>query len=186
MIRRVAFRAATILAAEPHPESENLLICQVDCGDASEESTTDTSHPTRTVVAGLAGKIPIDALIGRKVLAITNLKRKKVCGTESAAMLLAASNGFEGADEVVELLDVPAEIPNGELITFEGKDPSVPDVVLKSKGAVKEWDLLKSTGRLKVNDVGEATYTDESGNTYRMLTTSGPVRAMTLTNAVIQ
>ena len=185
-IRRVAIRAATIVSVEPHPDAENLLVCQVDCGDETivDESSTDSTLSLRTVVAGLAGKIPNDELIGRKVLAITNLKPAKMRGIESTAMLLAASNGLEGSDEVVELLDVPAEIPNGELILFEGKDPSVPDTMLKSKGAIKAWERAKAN--LKVNDVGDASYTDESGSTHRMLTSSGPVRVTTLTNAVIQ
>jgi glutaminyl-tRNA synthetase len=187
-IRRVAIRAATILSVEPHPDAENLLVCQVDCGDATlvekHESTSTDTKPSRTVVAGLAGKIPIDQLMGRKVLAITNLKPAKMRGIESTAMLLAASNGLEGSDEVVELLEVPADIPNGELISLEGKDPSVPDIMLKSKGAIKAWERAKSN--LKVNDQGVAIYIDESGSSHRMLTSAGPVRLMTLTNAIIQ
>ena len=183
----MAIRAATIISVEPHPDAENLLVCQVDCGDATtavDGSSSTDAMQTRTVVAGLAGKIPINELIGRKVLAITNLKPAKMRGIESTAMLLAASNGLEDGDEIVELLDVPAEIPNGELISLEGKDPSIPDTMLKSKGAIKAWERAKSN--LKVNDAGVAIFIDESGSTHRMLTSSGPVRVMTLTNAIIQ
>ena len=186
VIRRVAFRAATILSVEQNPESENFLICQVDCGDALDvdNGTSSDSIQPRTVVAGLAGKIKLDEMIGRKVLAITNFKPKKICGTESSAMLLAASNGLEGSHEVVELLDVPADIPNGELITFEGKDLPRPDLILKSKGAIKAWERVKSN--LQVNDMGEAIYTDESGSAHRMVTSSGPIRMTKLKNAIIQ
>jgi len=98
-VRRVAFRAATILSAEPHPEADSLLVCSVDCGDVTE----DGASAPRTVVAGLAGKIPVDEMVGKKVVAVTNLKPAKMRGIESQAMLLAASN----EDGDVELLSVP-------------------------------------------------------------------------------
>jgi glutaminyl-tRNA synthetase len=179
-IRRASIRAATILSAEPHPEAENLLVCQVDCGDVGEDGTE--SSP-RTVVAGLAGKIPRDQLVGRKVLAITNLKPAKMRGIESTAMLLAAADTGGGKEEIVELLQVPDNVPNGELIGFEGKEPCVPDAMLKSKGAMKAWERAKAGLRLNMD--GEASYTDDSG-TYRMLSTAGPIRAATLSDAPIQ
>ena len=179
-IRRASLRAATILSVQPHPEAENLLVCQVDCGDTSEDGKA--AHP-RTVVAGLAGKIPAEQLVGRKVLAITNLKPAKMRGIESTAMLLAASDEKDGDMETVELLQVPDFVPNGELMFFEGKEPSVPDAMLKSKGAIKAWERAKTC--LRLNGDGEATYTDDSG-THRLCSTGGPIKAPTLTNAVIQ
>jgi glutaminyl-tRNA synthetase len=179
-IRRVAIRAAKIVSVEPHPDAESLIVCQVDCGDTPEKDYPET----RTVVAGLAGKIPSDQLIGRKVLAITNLKPAKMRGIESTAMLLAASNGREGDDEIVQLLEVPESVPVGELVSFEGKEPPLPDILLKSKGALKAWERAKAN--LRVNQDGEATYTDETGSSHRILTSDGPIRMSTLTNASIQ
>jgi glutaminyl-tRNA synthetase len=181
-IRRVSIRAAKIISIEPHPDAENLLVCQVDCGDKSE--TTENVPETRTVVAGLAGKISSEQFIGRKVLVITNLKPAKMRGVESTAMLLAASNGMEGNDEIVELLEVPDVVPVGELVSFEGKEPSIPDLMLKSKGALKAWDRAKAL--LTLNQDGEAIYADESGSSHRMLTSGGPIRASMLTNAIIR
>jgi methionine--tRNA ligase beta chain len=178
-IRRVALKVATILEAGPHPEADNLLICKVDCGDVMENG--EAGEP-RTVVAGLAGKIPVGELIGKKVVAITNLKPAKMRGVDSMAMLLAASDGSED-NERVELLTVPDSVPNGELIAFEGKESAEPDVVLKSKGALKVWDRVKS--RLKSNGFGEATYLEDD-SVYRMMTSGGPVTTITLKNAVIQ
>eukprot|EP00985_Skeletonema_marinoi_P035263 scaffold46088_cov131-Skeletonema_marinoi.AAC.1 len=85
-------------------------------------------------------KIPYEKLTNRKVVCITNLKPAKMRGIESTAMLLAASDGKEGDDETVELLDVPDSVPNGELLSFENMDPCEPDGMLKSKGALKVWD----------------------------------------------
>jgi methionine--tRNA ligase beta chain len=179
-IRRVALRAATILDARPHPEADSLLVCRVDCGDMT--ATNEPAEP-RTVVAGLAGKIPVEELIGRKVVCLTNLKPAKMRGIESTAMLLAASDGGEGENEKVELLSVPDSVPNGELVSFQGKDPSEPDEMLKSKGAVKVWDRVKSN--LKANENGEATYVNEK-DIHVMMTSAGPVKTTSLVDAVIQ
>ena len=179
-IRRASLRAATILSVEPHPEAENLLVCSVDCGDVTEDG--DAAGP-RTVVAGLAGKIPTDELVGRKVVAVTNLKPAKMRGIESTAMLLAATDGKEGGDEQVELLNVPVTVPNGELLSFEGKEPSEPDAMLKSKGALKAWDRAKAG--LKLNSDGEAVYSDNKGS-YPMMSTGGPIKASSLADAAIQ
>ena len=51
-------------------------------------------------------------------------------------MLLAASDRKEGDDEKVELLGVPEDVPNGELLSIEGMDASEPDSMMKSPVAV--------------------------------------------------
>lgn len=167
---RVAIKAGTILEAGPHPEAESLILCKVDCGDVDEESG-NPAEP-RTVVAGLAGLIAFEDLIGRKIACVTNLKPAKMRGIESTAMLLAATDGGEGSDEVVDLLAIPDEVPNGELLSFEGKDASQPDPMMKSKGALKAFDRVKAC--LKSNENGEATYVNE-GFTHRLMTSAGPV-----------
>lgn len=177
---RVAIKAGTILEAGPHPEAESLIVCKVDCGDVDEE-TGNASEP-RTVVAGLAGLIAFDDLIGRKIACVTNLKPAKMRGIESTAMLLAATDGGEGPDEVVDLLAIPDEVPNGELLSFEGKGCSQPDPMMKSKGALKAFDRVKAC--LKSNGSGEATYVNE-GSTHRLMTSAGPVTT-TVKSAEIQ
>lgn len=177
--RRVALRAGTILEAGPHPEADSLILCKLDCGDTNEAG--EPEEP-RTVVAGLAGKISFDDLINRKIVCITNLKPAKMRGIESAAMLLAASDGKEGDDETVQLLDVPASVPNGELLSFENMEPGEPDAMLKSKGALKVWDRVKS--KLRVNESGEATYQDEEA-VRKIMTSAGPVKVSSLKDCMI-
>ena len=179
-LRRVALRAGTILEAGPHPDAEALILCKLDCGDVNEAG--EPEEP-RTVVAGLAGKIPYDELINRKVVCITNLKPAKMRGIESTAMLLAASDGKEGDDETVQLLDVPESVSNGELLSFENKEMGEPDAMLKSKGALKVWDRVKS--KLRVNADGEATYQEEDGTIRKILTSAGPAKVTSLTDCVI-
>jgi len=179
-IRRVAFRAATIIEAGLHPEADSLLVCKADCGDISE----DGSPEYRTVVAGLAGKIPVDEMIGKKIVAVTNLKPSRMRGIESTAMFLAASDGVDDGNEIVELLSVPAEVPNGELLSFDGMKVSEPDLMMKSKGALKAFDRAKQA--LKANSDGEAIWADAEESPHRLLTTAGPVTTNSLKDATIQ
>ncbi|KAL3913345.1 MAG: hypothetical protein SGILL_006530 [Bacillariaceae sp.] len=178
-VRRVAFRSATIVEAGPHPEADSLLVCKVDCGDKTE----DGEQELRTVVAGLAGKIPTEKMAGKKVVAVTNLKPAKMRGIESTAMLLAASKG-EGDDEVVELLNVSGDVPNGELLNVEGMDASEPDAMMKSKGALKAFDRVKAS--LKASADGSAIWLDEEGKPHQLLTSAGAVITETLKDVVIQ
>mmetsp|Transcript_51 Transcript_51/g.243 ORF Transcript_51/g.243 Transcript_51/m.243 type:complete len:855 (-) Transcript_51:137-2701(-) len=174
--RRVALRAATILSVLPHPEADSLLVCEVDCGDKGDDGGTQP----RTVVAGLAGKIPAEDLVGQKVVTVTNLKPAKMRGIMSTAMLLAAS---DESDEKVELLKVPESVPNGELLQFEGKEPSQPDEMLKSKGALKAWERVKAC--LQSSKDGDAIYVSAE-EAFRMTSSAGPIKTETLREAVIQ
>lgn len=178
--RRIALRAGTILEAGPHPEADSLIVCKLDVGDINEDG--EPAEP-RTVVAGLAGKISFDELINRKIVCIANLKPAKMRGIESAAMLLAASDGKEGDDETVQLLDVPASVPNGELLSFENMDLGEPDGMLKSKGALKVWDRVKA--KLRVNESGEATYQGDDDAVRKIMTSDGPVKVSSLTDCMI-
>ena len=179
-VRRIALRAGTIIEAGPHPDADGLIVCKLDCGDVDENGMP---QEPRTVVAGLAGKISFNDLINRKVLCIANLKPAKMRGIESAAMLLAASDGKEGDEETVQLLDVPASVPNGELMSFEDLPIGEPDVMLKSKGALKVWDRVKE--KLRVNENGEAVYRDEDNTLRRIMSSDGPVKVSTLRDCMI-
>jgi glutaminyl-tRNA synthetase len=178
-LRRIAVKAATILSADFHPEAANLLVFQVDCGDATEDGLSEP----RIVVANLAGKVSMEDLVGRRVAVVANLKPAKMRGIESTAMLLSASDGNEGEEENVELLRIPDSVPNGELIYFEGKEPSEPDTMMKSKGALKAFDRVKACFAL--NELGEVIYQSET-ESYRMLTSGGPVKTSSLKSAIIQ
>ncbi len=72
-------RVATVLKAEKVPKTDKLLKLSVDLG--SEE---------RTIVAGIAQSYEPDALIGRQVIVVANLKPAKLRGIRSQGMLLAA------------------------------------------------------------------------------------------------
>ena len=77
---KIELRVAKVLHAERVPKSSRLLKLRVDAG--TEE---------RTIVAGIADGYDPEALIGRSVVIVFNLKPAKLMGIESDGMVLAAS-----------------------------------------------------------------------------------------------
>jgi methionyl-tRNA synthetase len=77
---KVELRVAKVLAAERVPKSNKLIKLQVDVG--SEQ---------RQLVAGIAEAYEPEALVGRTVVIVFNLKPAKLMGVESNGMVLAAS-----------------------------------------------------------------------------------------------
>ncbi len=79
---RVELRVAQILAAEKIAGSKKLIKLQVDLGGEQ-----------RQVVAGIAESYAPEALIGKKIALVANLKPAKLMGVESNGMVLAADIG---------------------------------------------------------------------------------------------
>jgi methionyl-tRNA synthetase len=77
----VELRVARVLAAERVPKSKKLIQLRVDAG-------TDE----RTIVAGIAEAYEPEALVGRLIVIVANLKPAKLMGIESNGMVLAASS----------------------------------------------------------------------------------------------
>jgi methionyl-tRNA synthetase len=77
---KLDLRAARILAAERVPKSRKLLKLDVDLGTER-----------RTLVAGIAEAYEPEALVGRVIAMVANLKPATVMGVESNGMILAAS-----------------------------------------------------------------------------------------------
>ncbi len=100
-VRKLDLRMGVICHAEPIPKSKKLLRLQVDIG-----------LEKRTLVAGIGEKYQPDALLGRQILVVANLKPATLMGVESQGMLLAARNG-----EQLELLTIEEEIPPGSQVS---------------------------------------------------------------------
>jgi methionyl-tRNA synthetase len=77
---KIDLRVARVLKAERVPNSKKLMKLEVDLGSE-----------TRTLVAGIAEAYDADALVGRLVAIVANLKPAKLMGIESNGMVLAAS-----------------------------------------------------------------------------------------------
>ena len=91
---KIDLRVARVLSAERVPNSKKLVKMEVDLG--SEK---------RTIVAGIAEAYEADALVGRSVAIVANLKPAKLMGIESNGMVLAASP--EGGKPILVAFDQP-------------------------------------------------------------------------------
>ncbi|MCI0595451.1 MAG: methionine--tRNA ligase subunit beta, partial [candidate division Zixibacteria bacterium] len=76
---RLKLRVAVVEQAERVEKSDKLLRLQVNLGGE-----------TRQIVAGIAQHYPPEALVGKKIVMVANLKPAKIFGVESRGMLLAA------------------------------------------------------------------------------------------------
>jgi methionyl-tRNA synthetase len=93
---KVELRVARVLTAERVPKSNKLIKLSVDVG---------TEH--RTLVAGIAEAYEPDALVGRTVVIVFNLKPAKLMGIESNGMVLAAS--AEGGKPMLVGFETPPD-----------------------------------------------------------------------------
>ena len=81
---KVDLRVATIVDAQAVEGAEKLVRITLDIGDAK-----------RTVFAGIKSAYDTDSLVGRKVVAVANLKPRKMRFGTSEGMILAAGPGGE-------------------------------------------------------------------------------------------
>ena len=100
---RVDLRVATVLAAEPIPQSKKLLKVTVDAGGAP-----------RTLVAGIARAYAPETLVGRSVVIVANLEEATLMGVQSNGMMLAATD--PGGQPVLLTVDDPAAAPPGSRV----------------------------------------------------------------------
>jgi methionyl-tRNA synthetase len=98
---KLDLRAAKVLAAWRVPKTEKLL-----------KLTLDLGAEQRTVVSGIAAAYTPEAMVGRTVVLLANLKPAKVRGVLSQGMILAA-----GGSEVLALLTADRDIPPGTKIS---------------------------------------------------------------------
>jgi methionyl-tRNA synthetase len=77
---RLDLRVAKVVAAEKVKGSKKLIKMQIDLGTEG-----------RTIVAGIADAYEAEALVGRSIVVVANLKPAKLMGIESNGMVLAAS-----------------------------------------------------------------------------------------------
>ena len=78
---KVQLRVGEIIACEAVPKSSKLL-----------HETVKFGNEVRSVVSGIAKHYKPEELVGKKVVFVTNLAPRKVCGILSEGMILAAED----------------------------------------------------------------------------------------------
>lgn len=99
--KKIKLRVARVEAAEAVPKSKRLLKLQVDLG----------THGKRQVLAGIAQFTTPEAIIGKQIVIVANLKPAQLMGLESQGMMLAA-----GDETIVALLAPDREVPPGSSV----------------------------------------------------------------------
>ena len=94
---KIHLKTAKVLAAERVPKSEKLIKLQISLG--SEQ---------RQIVAGIGKKYEPEALVGKTIVIVANLKPAKLMGVDSQGMVLAA-----GDSEVKGLITILEEVDPG-------------------------------------------------------------------------
>jgi methionyl-tRNA synthetase len=101
---KVDLRVAVVLAAERVPKTEKLLKLDLDLGTEQ-----------RTIVSGIAEFYEPEALVGKRIVIVANLKPARIRGVESRGMLLAA--GGRGPGETLGLVTLDTDIPPGTRVS---------------------------------------------------------------------
>ena len=96
------FRAVKVLACEAVKKSKKLFKFVLDDGTGTE----------RTILSGIHGFYEPEELVGKTLIAITNLPPRSMMGIDSCGMLLSAIHEEEG-EEKLHLLMVDPHIPAG-------------------------------------------------------------------------
>ncbi len=78
---KVQLRVGEIIACEAVPKSNKLL-----------KETVKFGEETRTIVSGIAKHYKPEEMVGKKVVFVTNLAPRKVCGILSEGMIMAAED----------------------------------------------------------------------------------------------
>ena len=95
----VELRTAKVIACEKVPKAKKLLKLQLDLG-----------YEQRQVVSGIAKFYEPEALIGKKIIVVANLKPATLCGIESNGMILASG------EEQIRVVFLDSETPLGERV----------------------------------------------------------------------
>ena len=98
------FRAVKVKACETVPKSKKLLKFILDDGTGTD----------RVILSGIHAYYEPEELVGKTLIAITNLPPRKMMGIDSCGMLLSAVNNKKDSDEEeLHLLMVDNHIPAG-------------------------------------------------------------------------
>lgn len=98
------FRAVKVKACEAVPKSKKLLQFTLDDGTGKD----------RIILSGIHAYYEPEELVGKTLIAITNLPPRKMMGIDSCGMLLSAVNNKKDSDEEeLHLLMVDNHIPAG-------------------------------------------------------------------------
>jgi methionyl-tRNA synthetase len=94
---KVEMVVGKVLSCEKHPNADKILVFNVDFG-----------YEQRQILSGVAAYYKPEELVGKNVIAVMNLKPRKIRGLDSNGMLLSAVREVDGKEKL-ELLSSDME-----------------------------------------------------------------------------
>ena len=95
---KVEMVVGKVVECKKHPDADKILVFNVDFG-----------YEQRQILSGVAQYYKPEELVGKKVIAVMNLKPRKIRGLESNGMLLSAVKEVDGKEKL-ELLSSDMEV----------------------------------------------------------------------------
>ena len=115
-ICKLEFKVGKIVKVWDHPDADRLYCEEIDVGEDAP----------RQIASGLRPHFTEEAMLGQRLLVVSNLKAKNLVGFKSHGMVLCAGGVKEDGSEKVEFVEPPEGAPLGEVVTFEGLPPPEP------------------------------------------------------------
>lgn len=106
-------KVGKVVSCELHPQADRLYVSQIDVGH------DETVGPIQ-VVSGLVDYVPQSQMVDKRVVVLTNMRRAKIRGVRSGAMVLATN---DEARTKVELINPPTDSEIGDSLCFGKFDP---------------------------------------------------------------
>ena len=149
LFTKLDIRVGKIVKVWNHPKADRLYVEEIDVGDPDGP---------RQVISGLREHYTLEALEGKRLLAVCNLMPAKMMGVTSHGMVLCAKSEDK---KVVELLSVPDSCKIGDRILPEGLDGAVWQPFQPE--AVKELKIWETVAQeLKTDANGTACFSGKA------------------------
>ena len=95
---KVEMVVGQVIECKKHPDADKILVFNIDFG-----------YEQRQILSGVAAYYKPEELVGKKVIAVMNLKPRKIRGLDSNGMLLSAVKEVDGKEKL-ELLTSDMEV----------------------------------------------------------------------------
>ncbi|KAF2075170.1 hypothetical protein CYY_003518 [Polysphondylium violaceum] len=160
-ISRFEIRVGKIVECKKHENADSLYVEKIDLGEAAP----------RQIVSGLVKFIPLETMIGHRVLVLCNLKPSNLKSVRSEGMVLCASNDDHTQ---VEFVEPPADAKIGERVMFD-QYPGEFDKVLKKETVDAVLGCLSSNADKVATYKGDPFKTS-AGSCFCKTISNGPIK----------
>lgn len=171
-VSQIDFRVGVIVSCEKHPDSDKLLVEQIDIGE----------EVPRTICSGIAKFFAPEDIVDKKVVIVANLKARKLAGVSSDGMVLCATTKESPEQEEasqLRLVEAPEGASVGERVVVEVEDGEHGEAAPPNRVGKKKL-YEKVAPDLKTNSEGTVCFKES-----QFTTSAGPCYAKDLPSAIV-